>query len=188
MSNQNSWIIKGFEAYNDFSMVNWDLYKSTLKNTSTSRRLQPSSEAENHHNNHTHCEMTAFPNGLPTVEYGCWTKNMGKTPKWMVYNGKPIKMDDLGVPLFLETPISWANRNRFKFHSSHSNSTRHSAISWNHTLSFMVPCIIFTNKTVHLKRQSFSNISVFHTYISTIMHYQKKTSVNLWNLIYTPEV
>ena len=32
----------------------------------------------------------------------------GKPPKWMVYNGKPenpIKMDDLGVPLFLETPI-----------------------------------------------------------------------------------
>ena len=26
------------------------------------------------------------------------------TPKWMVYNEKPIKMDDLGVPLFLETP------------------------------------------------------------------------------------
>ena len=29
-------------------------------------------------------------------------------PKWMVYNGKPenpVKMDDLGVPLFLETPI-----------------------------------------------------------------------------------
>ena len=31
----------------------------------------------------------------------------GKTPKWMVYfMEKPIKMDDLGVPLFLETPIS----------------------------------------------------------------------------------
>ena len=32
------------------------------------------------------------------------------TPKWMVYNGKhenPIKMDDLGVPLFLETPTCW---------------------------------------------------------------------------------
>ena len=32
------------------------------------------------------------------------------TPKWMVYNGKPenpIKMDDLGVPLFSETSISW---------------------------------------------------------------------------------
>ena len=29
------------------------------------------------------------------------------TPKWMVYNGKPenlIKIDDLGVPVFLETP------------------------------------------------------------------------------------
>ena len=36
------------------------------------------------------------------------SKNRG-TPKWMVYNGKPenpIKMDDLGVPLFLETPES----------------------------------------------------------------------------------
>ena len=27
------------------------------------------------------------------------------TPKWKVYNGKLIKMDDLGVLLFLETPI-----------------------------------------------------------------------------------
>ena len=26
-------------------------------------------------------------------------------PKWMIYNQKPIKMDDLGVPLFSETPI-----------------------------------------------------------------------------------
>ena len=31
------------------------------------------------------------------------SKNRG-TPKWMVYNGKPIKIDDLGVTLFLETP------------------------------------------------------------------------------------
>ena len=31
-------------------------------------------------------------------------KNKG-TPKWMVYNGKLIKMDHLGEPLFLETPI-----------------------------------------------------------------------------------
>ena len=31
------------------------------------------------------------------------SKNSG-TPKWMVYNGKPLfKMDDLGVPLFSET-------------------------------------------------------------------------------------
>ena len=33
-------------------------------------------------------------------------KNRG-TPKWMVYNGIPIKMNDLGVPLFLETPKCW---------------------------------------------------------------------------------
>ena len=32
-------------------------------------------------------------------------KNRG-TPKWMVYMENPIKMDDLGVPLFLETPTS----------------------------------------------------------------------------------
>jgi len=29
-----------------------------------------------------------------------------KPPKWMVYDGKPYEqMDDLGAPLFLETPI-----------------------------------------------------------------------------------
>ena len=33
------------------------------------------------------------------------SKNSG-TPKWMVYNGKPLlKWDDLGVPLFVETSI-----------------------------------------------------------------------------------
>ena len=32
------------------------------------------------------------------------SENRG-TPKWMVYNGNPIKMDDLGVPLFSETSI-----------------------------------------------------------------------------------
>ena len=40
--------------------------------------------------------------------YECWTKNRGKTPKWMVYfMENPIEMDDLGVPLFLETPLCW---------------------------------------------------------------------------------
>ena len=34
------------------------------------------------------------------------SKNRG-TPRWMVYMENPIKMDDLGVPLFLEIPISW---------------------------------------------------------------------------------
>ena len=34
------------------------------------------------------------------------SKNM-ETPKWIVYNGNPFlyKVDDLGVPLFLETSI-----------------------------------------------------------------------------------
>ena len=38
-------------------------------------------------------------------EYLGVSKNRG-IPKWMVYNGKLIKMDDLGVPLFSDTPIS----------------------------------------------------------------------------------
>ena len=32
------------------------------------------------------------------------SKNSG-TPKWMVYMENTIKMDDLGVSLFLETPV-----------------------------------------------------------------------------------
>ena len=31
------------------------------------------------------------------------SKNRG-TPKWMIYNGKPYQIDDLGIPLFSETP------------------------------------------------------------------------------------
>ena len=40
------------------------------------------------------------------VDCGCWTKNRGVyPPKWMVkIMENPIKMDDLGIPLFLETP------------------------------------------------------------------------------------
>ena len=40
-------------------------------------------------------------NRIGTTEHGCF-QNRG-TPKWMVYNEKLIKMDDLGVPLFSET-------------------------------------------------------------------------------------
>ncbi len=37
----------------------------------------------------------------------------GFPPKWMVYNGiNPIRIDDLGVPLFLETPIWWYDLNK----------------------------------------------------------------------------
>ena len=42
------------------------------------------------------------------------SKNKG-TPKWMVYNGNPIKIDDLGVPLFLETPLSFGSRIPYTF-------------------------------------------------------------------------
>ena len=41
------------------------------------------------------------------------SKNSG-TPKWMVYNGNPIKMDDLGVPLFSETSNCCVNFQRFR--------------------------------------------------------------------------
>ncbi len=41
------------------------------------------------------------------------SKNNG-TPKWMVYKGKPYEqMDDLVVPLFLETPICWLEIHSF---------------------------------------------------------------------------
>ena len=39
------------------------------------------------------------------VQVGVEPKIVGKPPKWMVkIMENPIKMDDLGVPLFLETP------------------------------------------------------------------------------------
>jgi len=41
------------------------------------------------------------------------SKNRG-TPKSMVYNGNPIKMDDLGVPPFQETPIFTLQETIFK--------------------------------------------------------------------------
>ena len=45
------------------------------------------------------------------------SENRG-TPKWMVYNGKPgpIKMDDLGVPLFLEASIFQKEMNHLPKH------------------------------------------------------------------------
>ena len=50
-------------------------------------------------------------------------KKGGKPPKWMVYNGsKPYEqMDDLGVPLFLETSIYPQTTHVF-VHCSYGNS------------------------------------------------------------------
>ena len=45
-------------------------------------------------------------NREPFWYMGVEPKIRGKPPKWMVkIMENPIKMDDLGVPLFLETPI-----------------------------------------------------------------------------------
>ena len=41
---------------------------------------------------------------VDSISYMGVSKNNG-TPKWMVYFiENPIKIDDLGIPLFLETP------------------------------------------------------------------------------------
>ena len=47
------------------------------------------------------------------------SKNRG-TPKWMVYNGNPIKMDDLGVPLFSETSKWCVTSGLFRFMANRS--------------------------------------------------------------------
>ena len=48
------------------------------------------------------------------------------TPKWMVYiiMENPIKMDDLGVPLFLETPISIKSQSFLVWRVLHAESER----------------------------------------------------------------
>ena len=49
-------------------------------------------------------EIACLSKGLMKIHMGV-SKDRG-TPKWTVYNGKPyFLMDDLGVPLFLETSI-----------------------------------------------------------------------------------
>ena len=53
-----------------------------------------------------YCSVVVFI-GKCTSAYMDVSKKRGGTPKWMVkiMVPNPIKMDDLGVPLFLETPI-----------------------------------------------------------------------------------
>ena len=50
------------------------------------------------------CHVTIV---LLSYIYGCQPKNRGETPQngWSIMEN-PIKMDELGVPLFLEIPIS----------------------------------------------------------------------------------
>ena len=48
-------------------------------------------------------DLCSLP-GIAEKEYMGVSKNRG-TPKWMVYLENPIKVDDLGVPPFSETPM-----------------------------------------------------------------------------------
>ena len=62
-----------------------------------------------------HCSLPSTSNRLK-LTCGCWTKNRGNTPKMDgEYNGKPYEQtDDLGVPLFLETPMfCWVKPSNF---------------------------------------------------------------------------
>ena len=61
------------------------------------------------------------------------SKNRG-TPKWMVERDNPMKMDDLGVPLFLETPI-W-NPFLVGFHDHAFATIENLRISWASQLGF----------------------------------------------------
>jgi len=54
------------------------------------------------------------------------------TPKWTVSHGKPSFLDDLGVPLFLETPI-------FIFHNLVSQYTIHSCYGNTFSPNISVP-------------------------------------------------
>ena len=67
--------------------------------------------------------------------YGCWTKNRGiLPPKWMVKimeNLKsPNKMDDLGVPWFLETPILYQAAFGYLFTGLWLFRTRFGVLHW----------------------------------------------------------
>ena len=51
-------------------------------------------------------KMCVFLQKIIGMIFCVFPKIGGKPPKWMVYNGKPyVQMDDLGIPLFLDTPI-----------------------------------------------------------------------------------
>ena len=60
------------------------------------RKIPPPHKNRDHEKQHLNINRERCHKGV--------SKNRG-TSKWMVYNGNPIKMDDLGVPLFSETPI-----------------------------------------------------------------------------------
>ena len=85
----------------------------------------------------------AWKNGtLPgerRLTYGCFQPKIGgcKTPKMDgENNGKPYEqMDDLGVPLFLETPIFWEKRKIMDSKMMPVDRGIYSINSWEHILN-----------------------------------------------------
>ena len=77
------------------------------------------------------------------------SKNSG-TPKWMVYNGNPYKKDDLGVPLFSETPIFvfgslgilWETKNNWMTWDGKHPTARWAATSYIWGWGSPISCII----------------------------------------------
>ena len=49
------------------------------------------------------CFLPWLSDGFSMLDMGVsWNRG---TPKWMIYKGNPVKMDDFAVPPFMETPI-----------------------------------------------------------------------------------
>ena len=64
---------------------------------------------------HINTQLAVYTAYIPGIYDLGASKNRG-TPKWMVYNGNPIKVDDLGVPLFFETPIYCLRLGGYPYH------------------------------------------------------------------------
>ena len=90
----------------DFSFPRFfGCYKLSLKPKPPTSVLKPPETSGKHRNQGPRCwDVRKFKSCL--IYIWMFPKIGGETPKWMVYDGKPYEqMDDLGVPLFLETPI-----------------------------------------------------------------------------------
>ena len=86
------------------------------------------------------------------------SKNRG-TPKWMVkIMENPIKIDDLGVPLFLETPIYFPNGVFFMV----MNPMEESKVKHHHKQTK-------ETKRPHTRSQEPSHLSFFPIYVSKRM-------------------